>query len=147
MHGLEMHLTTMHKVVEGLDPRVVVVDPVSNIAAAGTLGDAGLLLTRLIDFLKRRGITSLMTNLTSGGEVEQTAVAISSLVDTWLLLRNVERDGERHRTLVILKARGLAHSSQVRPFLLTGQGVDLDERRLSGEKQDGGSRPAKRRRR
>jgi circadian clock protein KaiC len=134
VHGLEMHLTTMHKVVEEFDPRVVVVDPVSNIAAAGTLGDAGLLLTRLMDFLKHRGITCLMTNLTSGGEREQTAVTISSLVDTWLLLRNVEQDGERQRSLVILKSRGLAHSNQVRRFLLTDRGVDLSDRRMREEK-------------
>jgi circadian clock protein KaiC len=129
MHGLEMHLTTMHKVVEDFDPRVVVVDPVSNIAAAGTLSDAGLLLTRLVDFFKQRRITCLMTNLTSRGGREQTAVAISSLVDTWLLLRNIEQDGERHRSLVILKSRGLAHSNHVRRFLLTDRGVDLRDRR------------------
>lgn len=125
VHGLEMHLATMHKIVEQFDPQVLVVDPVSNLVSAGTRAGAGLLLTRLLDFLKGRRITALFTNLTSGTDVEQTEVGISSLVDTWLLLRYNELNGERNRSLNVLKSRGMAHSNQIREFVLTNRGVEL----------------------
>jgi circadian clock protein KaiC len=95
---------------------------------AGTLRDATIMLTRLIDFLKLQRMTAFLTNLTSGGEaLERTNVNISSLVDTWLLLRDLEMNGERNRAINILKSRGMAHSNQMREFLLTDQGVELVE--------------------
>ncbi len=90
--------------------------------------DAATTLTRLVDFLKVRGITALLTNLTSAGESpESTDVDISSLVDTWLLLRDIESGGERNRAIYILKSRGMAHSNQIREFRLTDQGIELTD--------------------
>ena len=84
------------------------------------------MLLRLVDFLKEEQITALLTTLTGGSDaLEQTEVNISSLVDTWLLLRDIESGGERNRGLYILKARGIAHSNQIREFLLTSRGVEL----------------------
>ena len=126
--GLEGHLTEFHKLVEEFKPHVVVLDPVDSLVQAGTPKDATAMLTRLIDFLKMRQITALMTNLISGGElVESSGVNISSLVDTWLLLRDVEMGGERNRAMYILKSRGMAHSNQIREFLLTDHGIDLQD--------------------
>jgi len=126
--GLEGHLTEFHKLVEEFAPQVVVLDPVDSLVQAGTTKDATAMLTRLIDYLKMRQITALMTNLISGGElVESSGVNISSLVDTWLLLRDVETGGERNRAMYILKSRGMAHSNQIREFLLTDHGINLQD--------------------
>jgi circadian clock protein KaiC len=126
IYGLEMHLTTFHKLVEEFKPKVVVLDPVSNLIHAGNLGDAIAMLTRLVDFLKVGGITALLTSLTSrDGTLEKTEVEISSLVDTWLLLRDLESGAERNRAMYVLKSRGMAHSNQIREFLLTSHGVVL----------------------
>lgn len=84
------------------------------------------MLIRLIDFLKHRGVTAFLTNLTTGGNaIEKTSVQISSIVDTWLFVRDIELNGERNRALYVLKSRGMAHSNQLREFLLTERGVDL----------------------
>src|SRR5579862_2603163 len=84
------------------------------------------MLLRLVDHLKLSGITAVFTSLTHGGDaLEQTEVAVSSLVDTWLLLRDLERDGERDRGLYVLKSRGMSHSNQIREFKLTSQGIEL----------------------
>ncbi len=124
--GLEMHLTTMHKWINDVQPRTVVVDPISNFTAAGTNTEAKSMLIRLIDLLKVKQITTLFINLTSGGSpTEVTEMAVSSLMDTWLLLRDIELGGERNRSLYILKSRGMAHSNQLREFVLTDRGVDL----------------------
>jgi len=125
IQGLEQHLVQMHKVVRTVQPAVVIIDPISNFVVAGSASDASAMLTRLIDFLKMNGITALLTNLTSGAYVEQTDVRISSIVDSWLLLRNLEQDGERNRAMFVLKSRGMAHSNQLREFLITDRGVDL----------------------
>jgi circadian clock protein KaiC len=86
------------------------------------------MLTRLIDFIKSKGITGLFTSLTPGGDLaESSEVGISSLMDTWLLVRNIEAGAERNRLLFILKSRGMAHSNQVREFRLTNSGVHLTE--------------------
>lgn len=93
---------------------------------AGTRRDANAMVIRLIDFLKVRQITAVMTNLTSGGEaLERTEIDISSIVDTWLLLRDIELGGERNRAMYVLKSRGMQHSNQLREFILTDHGVDL----------------------
>lgn len=124
--GLEMHLAHMHKLVASFRPDVVVVDPVTNLGSAGTLEDSSQMLLRLVDFLRKQGITALLISLTGGANVEAaTDVSMSSVVDTWLLLRDVESAGERNRTLYVLKSRGMAHSNQVREFLITSHGVRL----------------------
>jgi len=126
--GLEMHLVKIHKVIEQFKPRVVVVDPITGLLHAGTESETRSVLLRLIDFLKAKQITALITTLTGGASaMEQTEVDISSLVDAWLLLRDIESGGERNRGLYILKARGAAHSNQIREFLLTDHGVELRE--------------------
>jgi circadian clock protein KaiC len=125
-YGLEMHLAIIHKTVEEFQPKVVVVDPVGSLIQAGNRRDAHTMLIRLIDFLKQREITAFLTNLTSGGDaLEGTEVEISSIVDTWLFMRDIELNGERNRALYVLKSRGMAHSNQLREFLLTPQGIDL----------------------
>ena len=124
--GLEMHLVKMHKMISNFNPSIVVVDPVTGLIDSGTQAETRSMLLRLIDFLKQKQITALMTTLTGGADAqEQTEVNISSLVDTWLLLRDIESGGERNRGLYILKSRGAAHSNQIREFLLTDHGVEL----------------------
>ena len=126
--GLEMHLVKIHKIIKEFDPSIVVVDPVTALLHSGTATETRSMLLRLVDFLKEKQITALMTTLTSGSDAqEQTEVQISSLVDAWLLLRDIESGGERNRGLYILKARGIAHSNQIREFLLTDHGVELRE--------------------
>jgi circadian clock protein KaiC len=126
LYGLEMHLATMHREIVEFDPRIVIVDPVTNLTSSGSETEINAMLMRLIDFLKSRQVTALFTSLTSGAEaVEQTAVGISSLMDTWLLVRIIEEGGERNRGLYVLKSRGMAHSNQVREFVMTNRGVEL----------------------
>jgi len=124
--GLETHLLTMHKVIKEFKPAAVVVDPITNLVSAGNPLDVKSMLTRLIDFLKMNQITTLFTTLTSaGGPLEDSQVGLSSLADTWLLLRDIESGGERNRGLYILKSRGMAHSNQIREFLLTNKGINI----------------------
>lgn len=126
LFGLEMHLATMHRLIEEFDPRVVVIDPITNLAAIGTSLEIRTMLTRLIDFLKSRLTTGFFTSLTAGGDdLEQTEVGVSSLMDTWLLVRMIEGSGERNRGLYVLKSRGMAHSNQVREFVMSSRGIDL----------------------
>ena len=126
LYGLEMHLAIIHKIIHEFQPQVVVIDPVGSLIHAGNRRDAHIMLIRLIDFLKLKGITGILTNLTSGGEaIEKTDVEISSIVDTWLFVRDIELGGERNRALYVLKSRGMAHSNQLREFRLTDHGFDL----------------------
>jgi len=134
MNGLEMHLTSIYKQVEAFQPRLVIVDPITSFLSSGTDTDASSMVIRLVDYLKSRQITALLTNLNHAGSIlEQTNVAITSLIDTWMLLRDIELDGERNRGLYILKSRGMAHSNQIREFLLTERGVQLTEVYLGPE--------------
>jgi circadian clock protein KaiC len=125
-NGLEMHLALMHRAIRQFQPRMVIIDPISNLVDAGAMRDATMMLTRMIDYLKTEQITGILTSLTKGGDqLEGTEVGISSLIDTWLLLRSIELGGERNRGLYVLKSRGMAHSNQIREFLLTARGIDL----------------------
>lgn len=125
-YGLEMHLSIIHRAVNLFKPAVVVIDPINSFTSSGETTQIKAMLLRLVDLLKASRITTLFTSLTTGGAPEEhTDVAISSLVDTWLLLRDLEVNGERNRVLYILKSRGMAHSNQVREFLLTDHGVEL----------------------
>ncbi len=126
LHGLEMHLATMHKLIQGFAPAGVVVDPVTNLSSIGDTDEIKAMLTRVIDFLKAQGVTSVFTSLTAGGSaMEQSEVGISSLMDTWLLLRMVESANERNRILYVLKSRGMGHSNQMREFILSDEGIRL----------------------
>jgi circadian clock protein KaiC len=125
-YSMEMHLAHIHKLVDRARPSIVVLDPIGSLIQAGTVRDAHVMLIRLIDFLKVRGITALLTNLTHGGTaLENTSVNVSSIVDAWLLVRDIEAGGERNRALYVLKSRGMAHSNQLREFRITGKGIRL----------------------
>ena len=128
LHGLEMHLAVMHKRVRDLKPSAVIIDPISNFSAAGDERDVHAMLIRLVDFLKMHGITTFFTNLTGGNMAkEATDMGISSVMDTWILVRDIEISGERNRGIYVLKSRGMAHSNQIREFLITSRGLDLLE--------------------
>jgi circadian clock protein KaiC len=147
LFGLEQHLVSIHKLVQQYRPAVVIVDPVTNLTSVGNNSEITAMLTRVIDYLKHRRTTTIFTSLTGGGNAdEQTDVGISSLMDTWLLLRNLETDGDRTRLLYILKSRGMAHSSQVREFGLSNRGIQImtmeeTERRRSRRRSDAEARP------
>ncbi|OKH33559.1 KaiC 1 [[Phormidium ambiguum] IAM M-71] len=125
-YGLEMRLVKIHHWLREFQPRSVIIDPMSNLNLLGNPGKTKSFFMRLIDLLKSHKITVLLTNLTSGGTpLEHTDIGISSLMDTWLEVRTIDTNGERNRLLYILKSRGMAHSNQVREFLLTNQGIEL----------------------
>jgi circadian clock protein KaiC len=124
--GLEYHLLEMHGAVEDFKPRVVVVDPISNLISNGSTTEVKGMLTRLIDLLKQDQITAMFASLTFGDSaMEGTEVGISSLMDSWILLRSMEHNGEHNRAIYILKARATAHSNQVREFVLSSKGIEL----------------------
>jgi len=125
-YSLEMHLAFIHKLVTETNPKTAVIDPISNLTTISSPNEVNSLLTRLIDFLKMKKITALFTNLIPGGSpLDRTEIAVSSLVDTWISLTDIENGGERNRLLYIIKSRGIAHSNQVREFLLTPGGIKL----------------------
>jgi circadian clock protein KaiC len=128
LYGLETHLAAMYREVRDFDPAAVVIDPMSALMSAGIASDVHSMILRLVDFLKARGTTALFTNL--GGikaESATTEMQISSLMDTWLLLYNRESNGEHNRELYLLKSRGMAHSNQVREFVMSSSGIELRE--------------------
>ena len=127
LNGLERHLVTIHKLVKEFDPYAVVIDPITNLISVGNLAEVRSMLTRLIDFLKVSNITAVFTALvnTGFGRSEMTEEGVSSLVDTWVSVRDLEGVGERNRGLSILKSRGMAHSNQVREFIVTDHGIEL----------------------
>ncbi len=126
LFGLEMHLARMHREVVEFAPQAVIVDPISSLMSTGGEGQVQGMLLRLIDHLKADAVTALFTSLTHGNvELAMTDAAVSSLMDTWLLLLNREGSGEFNRQLYLLKSRGMAHSNQLREFALTDRGVEL----------------------
>jgi len=126
-HGLEMHLLEMRKIIEKFQPEVVVIDPISNLTNVGTENDVKFMLTRLIDYLKTRGITTLSTSLMDSEADGQAGQGISSLMDTWIRLRMFENGNERNRGITVVKSRGMAHSNQIREFLITDHGATLTD--------------------
>jgi circadian clock protein KaiC len=124
-YGLETHLVQMQKLIDDFKPSAVVVDPITNLISAGDENEVKSMLTRLIDYLKNKQITTIFTNLTHLDKLERTESEVSSIVDTWILLRDIELGGERNRGIYILKSRGMAHSNQIREFLITSKGVDI----------------------
>ncbi|MEA3145196.1 MAG: circadian clock protein KaiC [Verrucomicrobiota bacterium] len=125
--GLEMHLARTIKFISEFAPDVVIIDPISGLETSGTSLEVKAALMRLVDYLKEKGITAMLTDLKMGGALERTDAAISSLVDTWLVLRDLESNGERNRGLHVLKSRGMGHSNQVREFVLSQTGIQLTD--------------------
>lgn len=126
LYGLEMHLVTMYDLVKEYNPSIVVLDPITDFFSVANSSEVKAAITRIIDFLKLNQITALFTTYTPEGEsADATVVGVSSLIDTWLSLRNIENNGERHRGLFVLKARGMAHSNQIRSFVLTDDGIKI----------------------
>jgi circadian clock protein KaiC len=126
-YGLEVHLATFHKLIGEFQPHLVVVDPITAFSGAGTSGQTESMLMRLVDFLKGEQITAVFTSLSRNRNLEESQVGISSLIDTWLLLLDLELGGERNRGIYVLKSRGMAHSNQIREFLLTDHGFELKD--------------------
>lgn len=133
LHGLERHLVLIHKAIRDFGPRIVVLDPVTNFLSVGSGEDVKAMLMRLLDFLKMHQITLLLTSLIHGAGIEGSDVGISSLIDTWILVRQIELSGERNRGLYVLKSRGMAHSNQVRELVLSSRGIELTEVYLGPE--------------
>ncbi|MEI7557177.1 circadian clock protein KaiC [Candidatus Chlorohelix sp.] len=126
MYGLEMHLVVIHQLAKDFKPSVVIIDPVTSFLNNGSNLEVRSMVTRLIDFFKVQQITAFFTSLTSAGNFEEhTLTNISSLIDTWLLLRDIELDGERNRGMLVLKSRGMANSNQIREFILSSNGIEL----------------------
>jgi circadian clock protein KaiC len=126
-YGMEMHLLRIQKLVDELKPANVVVDPVTDFASGSTETAVHAMMIRMVDFLKQNGITAILTNLIKGGQksLEETEQGISTFVDTWILLRDIEQSGERNRCIYVLKARGIAHSNQLREYTMTSEGIRL----------------------
>ena len=128
MYGLEMHLVAIHKQIKKFKPQVVIIDPITNFINVGSVSEVKNMLVRLIDFLQDAQISVLFTALSLNTIVnEQTDEGVSSLVDTWLLVRDIEFNGERNRGLYVMKARGMKHSNQVREFVISDEGLNLIE--------------------
>lgn len=126
LHGLELHLVVIHKLVSQFQPEVVVLDPITNLITVGSVSEVKSLLIRLVDFLQTQGITVMFTALTlKEGITEQTDEHVSSLVDAWLLVRDIEANDERNRGFYVMKSRGMKHSNQVREFVISDEGLDL----------------------
>ncbi|MCX5682885.1 MAG: AAA family ATPase, partial [Planctomycetota bacterium] len=126
--GLEMHLAEIEAAIRGFQPHVVVIDPITNLTAIGSDIEIKATLTRLIDHLKSRAVTAMFTSLTeAGGPMETSTVGVSSLMDTWIVIRDAETGGERNRGLCILKSRGMAHSNQLREYLITPKGIRMTD--------------------
>jgi circadian clock protein KaiC len=126
LFGLEHHLTTTIKLINRVKPQIVVLDPIDAFVIGGNQTEVKTMLLRLVDFLKMRNITAFFASLSNAGESQElTDMSISSLIDTWLLLRDIEIGGERNRGLYVLKSRGMAHSNQIREFILTDHGIEL----------------------
>ena len=123
--GLESHLGRLERMLDDTSPTVVALDAMASLGHVGSAGEVLSMVTRELDMLKARGITGVLTTLTQDADLESSTVAVSSLVDTWLLVRNVESDGQRNRLLFVVKSRGTEHSNQVREFVLTAHGAEL----------------------
>jgi circadian clock protein KaiC len=125
VYGLEMHLVKMQQAIEQFQPRAIVVDPISSLVAAGRSHEVKAMMVRLFDYLKTKQITAVVTSLATALSNEETTVGISSLIDSWLQVRDAETSGERTRGLHVVKSRGMGHSNQVREFVITSKGIDV----------------------
>jgi circadian clock protein KaiC len=134
IYGLEMHVVMMYELIQEHKPQVVVLDPITDFFAIGSTVEVKATITRIIDFLKTNQITALFTSYTEEDIPNESVVGVSSLIDTWISVRNLESNGERHRGLFILKSRGMAHSHQIRSFELTDNGIKLGALDLAGRR-------------
>ena len=128
LNGLELHLLTLRKMIKEFKPTTVIIDPISNLITVGSMHEVRSMLVRLIDMLKLNNITALFTSLNKQNESTRPDLAedsVSSLVDTWITVRDMEGIGERNRGIFIIKSRGMGHSNQVREFLITEKGISL----------------------
>ncbi len=126
LFGLEMHLVSSYRAIEEFDPSIVVIDPITDFVALGSAYEVRSMMTRLVDHLKGRGITGLMTSLSNSHTARaEEDVGISSLIDTWIVLQMIEVAGERNRGISVLKSRGMPHSRQIREFTMGKQGMRL----------------------
>ena len=124
--GLEMHLATMFKEIATFNPRVVIIDPINSLVELGTVSEGSAMVTRLVDYLKAKQVTTLFTSLSFGeNTLEESVATVTSPMDAWLLLKDFEGNGERNRIFYVLKARGMAHSNQIREFLISNHGIDI----------------------
>jgi circadian clock protein KaiC len=126
LYGLEMHLVDIHKKINTFRPTTVVIDPITNLITVGSVSEVKSMLIRMIDFLQAKKITVLFTALSLNTVInEQTDEGVSSLVDAWLMVRDIESNGERNRGLYVMKSRGMNHSNQVREFVISSEGLNL----------------------
>ena len=126
LFGLEMHLVAIHKIIKAFKPTTIVLDPITNLVTMGSISEVKSMLIRLIDFLQTEQITVMFTALTlSTSTSEQTDEGVSSIVDAWILVRDIESNGERNRGMYIMKSRGMKHSNQVREFVINDEGLSL----------------------
>ena len=131
-----MHLVTMHELIKQNKPDIVVLDPITDFFAVGSHAEVKSIITRIIDFLKANQTTALFTSYTEEDTPNESVVGVSSLIDTWISLRNLENHGERQRGLFVLKSRGMAHSNQIRSFELTDDGIKIGTRDLAGPRTE-----------
>jgi circadian clock protein KaiC len=128
LYGLEMHLVTMYDLVNKYKPDILVMDPITDFFAVGNSAEVKAAITRIVDFLKIKQVTAMFTSITTGGDaVDDSVVGISSLIDTWVSLSNLEKNGERQRGLFVLKSRGMAHSNKIRSLQLSDDGIKIGE--------------------
>ena len=139
LYGLEMHLVTMYDLIREHKPQVVVLDPITDFFAIGSTAEVKAAITRIIDFLKTNQITALFTSYTEEDMPNESVVGVSSLIDTWISLRNLENNGQRHRGLFVLKSRGMAHSNQIRSFELTDEGIKIGAMDIAGRRTEFGT--------
>lgn len=128
LNGLELHLLTLRKMIKEFKPTTVIIDPISNLITVGSMHEVRSMLVRLIDMLKINNITALFTSLnkqTDNIRPDLAEESVSSLVDTWITVRDMEGIGERNRGIFIIKSRGMGHSNQVREFVIKKEGIKL----------------------
>ncbi|MET3807509.1 circadian clock protein KaiC [Nakamurella sp. UYEF19] len=125
--GLEAHLATMQQVVSDFEPDVVVMDPISDLLHVGAGEEVAAMLTRQVDYLKSRGVTAVFTSLNTIRDAENSEQQIGSLIDTWIIAKLEEGDGQRSRVLYVLKSRGMPHSQEIRNFILSSHGLELTD--------------------
>jgi circadian clock protein KaiC len=143
--GLEAHLASMHQIIKRVKPNVVAVDPITNLITSSDSAGVKSMLTRLVDFLKHQQITSMFTHLsTAGGLLESTDESVSSIMDTWMLVRDVEQEGTRSYAFFVLKSRGMSHSHEMRKFMLTDNGIQLGDN-YTDRRRAANQRPAEKR--
>jgi len=134
-YGLEVHLVGMYDLIREFKPNIVILDPITDFSMVGNSVEIKSAVTRIVDFLKSSQITGVFVSVISGAEAaDQSVVGISSLIDAWISLRNLEHNGERQRGLFILKSRGMAHSNQIRSFQLTNDGIKIGDIDLAGRR-------------